>query len=554
MSELKFGRRNFLKVGSAAVAAAALSVGASAAAPAVEEENCIIRKKAAAAPEMVLQLDNPLVEVKGGILRGFIDRGITTFRGIPYATAERFGLPQQVAAWNGPKDCYIYGGMCPQDPMTLSAAELLNPHCFWPMEENCQKLNVWTKDTTGKKPVMFWIHGGGYSSGSCIEQPCYDGHNLCANGDVVVVSINHRLNCLGFLDLSAYGDEYKYSGNLGMIDIIAALQWVKNNIAQFGGDPDNVTVFGQSGGGRKILNLMAMPAANGLFHKVIGESCGPSGVSQSDAQKVAELTFAELGLENGDVEALKTMDYDKLRLAATAAQNKATAALGHSVGWFPVIDGDCLPANIWKDGPGEIGKDIPMIIGNVFAEVSTNAFGTVMAGAPSKNSFTAEQVDAQIRGTYGDKADAVIEAFKKAYPNKPIVDVLYVALASYRGEEIEVLKHRGAQGAPTWNYIFSYEFPTLGGLLPWHCSELPFVFGNVGLHSQANGATPEGYKLSEKMLQAWANFAYTGNPGSIGKVKWPAYTEAEGACMMIEPDAYVGYHHDSELRKIALGL
>ncbi len=565
----KVSRRNFMKssilagAAAAALAGGALPASAAAAQP-LEEENCLsaltdLFKKKEEPARMVLQMDEPIVQTAAGAVRGFIDRGIYTFRGIPYATAGRFELPRRPSAWEGVRTCCVYGPQCPQTASSLSDAEILNPHVFWLSGENCQTLNVWSAETSpeAKKPVMVWLHGGGFSTGSAIEMPCHDGHNLCENGDVVVVSINHRLNCLGFLDLSAYGVQYAYTGNLGMLDIITALEWVRDNIAQFGGDPNNVTLFGQSGGGRKILTLMQMPAAKGLFHKVICESCGVSGVPQLDSKMTARYTFAQLGLADGDVEALKTVPYEQLLAAATAAQTQAGQELGRTIGWYPVYDGKLLPANAWKNG-GDVSAEIPMIIGNVFAEVTTNAFSLVMGGDGAKNSWDEATVEQKLAEKFGDKKDAVVAAFRKAYPNKPIVDALFVTLDGYRAEELEVLAVRGASyaagGAPTYNYIFTYEFPTLGGLLPWHCSEVPFVFGNVELHAQGNGATDEGLALSEKMLGAWTTFAHTGDPNHRGMTNWPAYTADQGACLLLEPGMYVGYHHDRELRAAALGV
>lgn len=552
--EFKFGRRSFLKASGVTAAAAAFTAYAGlSSAPTADA--CIPNLfSGASSDEIVFSIDSPIVQIESGRIRGFVDNGIYTFRGVPYASASRFELPHKPDAWSGIRNTVIYGGMCPQVPMTVSDADILNPHTFWPMDENCLKLNVWSNNLTGKKPVMFWIHGGGYSTGSCIEQPCYDGHNLCEKGDVVVVSINHRLNSLGFLDLSAYGEEYKYSGNLGMLDIVAALEWVRDNIAQFGGDPGNVTVFGQSGGGRKILNLLAMPSAGGLFHKCICQSCGPSGVTPADAQLVAKLTFEELNIPEGDVEALAALDYEKLRIASEAAQTKATAQLGHSVGWYPVVDGDCLPANIWiGDGIPTQGSDIPMIIGSCFGELTTNALSVVLGGDGYKNTWDEATVDQKLTAAYGDKKDAVVAAFKKAYPNKPIVDALFVALAGYRADTKAILKKRAEQAAPVYNYVFSYEFPVLGGILPWHCSDLPFVFGNVSKHGMSNGATKEGHALEDIMLGAWAAFAYTGNPNHKGMIEWPAYTNEGGAAMIFEPNCRIAYHHDDELFSAVMG-
>lgn len=197
-------------------------------------------------------------------------------------------------------------------------AELMVPHRYWPMDEHCQNLNIWTKvlDKNAKKPVLVWLHGGGYFAGSSIEQVAYDGHNMCMEGDVVVVSINHRLNILGYLDLSPFGEKYYNSGNAGHADMVAALQWVHDNIAVFGGDPDNVTIFGQSGGGMKVADLMQIPAADGLFHKslimsgVADENLLPS--SRGNGEAIVTAMLNELGWTKEEVEKLETIPYAQL--------------------------------------------------------------------------------------------------------------------------------------------------------------------------------------------------------------------------------------------------
>ncbi len=227
---------------------------------------------------------------------------IFTFKGIPYATSERFTAPQKPAPWSVTRSSMSYGPVCPTDPTTTvnDAFEFAFNHNLGYANEHCQTLNVWTqKLNDGKKrPVMVWLHGGGFTAGSSIELPSYDGENLAKKGDVVLVSINHRLNILGFLDLSAYGDKYKNSGNAGLADIVAALQWVKQNIDQFGGDPDNVTIFGQSGGGGKVTCMMNTPVAKGLFHKAIVESGSyvTSFTEKAVSQRLAAALMQQLHL------------------------------------------------------------------------------------------------------------------------------------------------------------------------------------------------------------------------------------------------------------------
>ncbi len=214
-------------------------------------------------------LKPPVVQVKSGKLRGYMDGKTYTFLGIPYASAERFELPQPVKPWEGTKNAQAWGPVCPIPEMTAPGVdEFVFPHRYWLQNEHCQVLNIWTQSITPgvKKPVMVWMHGGGFTNGSSMEAYAYDGRNLSEYGDVVVVSLNHRLNILGTLDLSAYGPEYANSRYTGTADPVAALQWVHDNIETFGGDPGNVTIFGQSGGGGKVVRMLT-PAAQGLFHK-----------------------------------------------------------------------------------------------------------------------------------------------------------------------------------------------------------------------------------------------------------------------------------------------
>ena len=214
-----------------------------------------------------------VVETTQGKIRGYEYRNLSVFKGVPYAQAKRFHAPEPVEPWEGVLDTTSFGYVCPLLDMPKPNGELLVPHRYWIMNENCQNLNIWTPGCDDKaRPVMVWLHGGGFAAGSAIEHIAYEGENMAIHGDVVVVTINHRLNVLGFCDLSAFGEEYANSGNAGMDDIIAALQWIHDNIAKFGGDPANVTLFGQSGGGAKITTLLQMPAADGLFAKGINMS------------------------------------------------------------------------------------------------------------------------------------------------------------------------------------------------------------------------------------------------------------------------------------------
>ena len=261
-----------------------------------------------------------------GRVAGYIENGIYTYKGSPYAEAARYEEPHAPKAWQGIRSSRSYGPCCPQEFRSTWLMDNAAYSSRWDdgyPGEDCQRVNIWTPGLDGKKrPVMVWIHGGGFSTGSGQEQPAYDGNSLAKKGDVVVVSLNHRLNVLGFLNLSSFGPRYRHSANLGILDIIEALKWVKNNIAYFGGDPENITIFGQSGGGRKVSTLCCTPRAQGLFEKAIVQSgSGATFMMDKYSKQIGELTVKYLGLDASTVDSIKTVPYARL----LAAGNKACA-------------------------------------------------------------------------------------------------------------------------------------------------------------------------------------------------------------------------------------
>src|SRR5215472_1907406 len=303
---------------------------------------------AAGAPAVAPNLNPPVLELKSGKLRGLREGKTFSFLGIRYAEAERFGPPKAVQAWDGIKNEQVWGPICPSpEQTTVSGDELVFPHRYFIANEHCQYLNVWTQNPNAaqKKPVMVWMHGGGFTNGSSMESYAYDGRTLSEFGDVVVVSVNHRLNILGTLDLSAYGSQYTNSRQTGMADLVAALQWVHENIDRFGGDPGKVMIFGQSGGGGKVIRLMHMPEAKGLFHRVSAQSGGNNNYRGSDVaanikaqQTIAAHVLKQLNLTSSDIDKLKTIPYYTLITAGTAAMRTAAQELGvaNIGGWNPI--------------------------------------------------------------------------------------------------------------------------------------------------------------------------------------------------------------------------
>lgn len=502
-----------------------------------------------------------VVDTDAGKLMGALYQGIYNFRGVRYAQAKRFMPPEAVAPWDGIKPALHYGQNCPIPPMdSVANDEQFNPHRYLPQSEDCLFLNVWTPgiNDRGSRPVMVWIHGGGYTNGSAIEQVAYDGHNLSKKGDVVVVSLNHRLNVLGFLDLSAYGPAYKYSGNVSIMDLVAALQWVHDNIARFGGDPGNVTIFGQSGGGAKVASLMGDPAAQGLFQKGIVESgaFGSPVTDQASSRMVARFTLQNLALTGEQVDQLQTVPYSELLAAGTKALQQAADAGAANARWSPVLDGDYFPVNPVDpagDGWAPQAKAIPLLIGNVL-----NEFTTVITNPPAalyadnKNDWSDQKAREMLTKRFGDKADAVAKAFLEAYPGKTLADAYFVD-TMFRPGTIRWADAKAEQGgAPVYSYMFTKESPVMGGIaMAYHCSELPYVFDNVGLVPQATGGDAAAFALADTMSSAWVSFARTGNPSTSGLPDWPAYTASARATMILDDVSRVADDPDGALMQAA---
>lgn len=485
--------------------------------------------------------NDPIVQTKAGKLRGFFLNGTAIFQGIRYAQGKRFHMPESVAPWEGVKNALAYGYVCPLIEQDEPSIEVMIPHRYWPMDENCQYLNIWTPslDENAKKPVMVWLHGGGFYAGSSIEQVAYDGENLSKYGDVVVVSLNHRLNLLGYLDLSAFGEEYANSGNVGTADIVAALQWIQDNIASFGGDPGNVTLFGQSGGGMKVWTLMQTPAADGLFHKGIIQSGYMGGFMDdgvTDNRSLVEAMLKELKLSS--VKDLETVPYSALAAAYTKTA-PGVAASGGAV--------DCVPhANGWFAGePLKVGfrnhaKTIPVLIGTVLGEFSfMPALDPAVKADPKK-------LDALLARRYGKQAQEIKELFHKAYPDKDISNSLFVD-SLFRAPTMDFIKEKSKHSeSETYSYQFTYTFPFDDGHIAWHCCEIPYCFHNTKLVPVCNeeGVTE---RLEQQICDAWLNFARTGKPGSQLLPQWPACTPDTENCMIFDRSCQVVQNHDHAL-------
>ena len=491
----------------------------------------------AAAANAGPNLNPPVVEIKGGKLRGIREGKTSSFLGIRYAEAERFGQPKPVQPWTGIKNAQVWGPVCPApEQTTVSGDELVFPHRYFVANEHCQYLNVWTQNLTpaAKKPVMVWMHGGGFTNGSSMESYAYDGRSLSEFGDVVVVSVNHRLNILGTLDLSAYGAQYANSRQTGMADLVVSLEWVRDNIASFGGDPGNVMIFGQSGGGGKVVRLLHMPAAKGLFHKVAAQSGGNNNYRTSDVaasikaqQTIAAHTLKNLNLTSADIDKLKAVPYTALITAGAAALRSAAQELGGgNLGWNPIADDQYVMREFceWAD-------TVPLMAGAVFSEMQ----GTLTRGDGRKNDWSQKEVDEQLATAFGDKKSDIVTEFKQAFPRKKVQDVIYYAGGSRPGVKTLLARKLESTKVPVYNYLFAWEYPINGGITSFHCAELAFCFHALSVPQikTATGGGPVAMALQDKVAQAWVNFAKTGNPSQPG-LEWKPYTKTDPQAMVFD--------------------
>lgn len=510
--------------------------------------------------QALVRSDAPVVKTKKGRIAGIKKEGVYLFRGIKYADAERFHMPEETEAWEGVKEAVTYGYACPEMVTPIAQDGFLIPHYYVPQDENCQYLNIWTPsvDENAKKPVMVWMHGGGWTTGSAVEQCAYDGEELSRFGDVVVVSFNHRHNCLGGLDLSSFGEEYAMSGYCGLGDVILLLRWVKEHIGAFGGDCENIMVFGQSGGAAKILYAMQCPEADGLFQKAAIDSGGikeqivPDGWTKKRlAQRLGELTAEYLGLTPDTICQIETVPYWDLADAAMKAEAQLVKESGmkQPYRYEPVEDGKFVISSTLKDGFRPETGNIPMMIGNVFGEAHSNIRSHNVIGNGNEGEWSMEMIRAHCREKFGDMSDAVLNEFMKVYPENHPSDVLYMDYEERDGQ-LGLVRRRAAMGADVWNWLFKKKSPICGGIAAWHCSELPFIFHNASYIEAAFEPEVSGY-LEEVMAGAWVSFARTGNPNDGEKVpEWQKVTKESTATMIFDRQCELRTDHDILLRAL----
>ncbi len=466
-----------------------------------------------------------VANVRAGKIAGVRANGVHVFKGIPYGAdtrARRFRPALPPEKWKRIRDALDYGPACPQRNIAERTSE------------DCLYLNVWTPGLRdgAKRPVLVYFHGGEFSSGSG-SSPLYDGTRLCTRGDVVVVTVNHRLNIFGHLYLARLaGPEYAVSGNVGILDLVRALQWVRDHAEEFGGDPSCVTVFGQSGGGAKIATLMAMPAAKDLFHRAVtmsGQQVTASGPRGATLR--AKACLETLELEPRNVSALLELDTDAL---VEATQTKDPTLYERSVYFGPVLDLDALPRHpFYPDAPQQ-SAHIPMIIGNTLDE--TRAFH---GRDPGIHELTWDELPERLLpALHVDiEPEHVIAEYRRWYPQLSATEVFFAATTagrSWRAAVIE-LELRAKQGANTYAYQLNYRSPLEGGRYgAMHTMDIPLIFDNIAQPRSLTGTTPEAQRTADAMSEALIAFARTGNPKHDGIPEWRPYTLPERATMLFD--------------------
>ncbi len=508
----------------------------------------------------VVSDQGPTVETTAGSVRGYRSGEIHTFKGVPYGGptggANRFMPPTKAELWSGVRSTLAYGYLCPQIDRAPASDETRFMFAWdeGRADEDCLNLNVWTPglDSSpgngGRRPVMVWFHGGGYVQGSSQELAAYDGENLSRRGDVVVVSVNHRLGVLGFLNLATVGGEkYAASANAGQLDLVASLEWVRDNIANFGGDPGNVTIFGQSGGGVKVAVLMAMPSAKGLFHRALVQS--GSALRMTECENSARLAggvLSELGIDASQLDQLHSLPVRSLVEASAAALQKVPAGAERSrlgMGWQPTVDGGALPAHPFEPAAPAMSADIPMMIGTTKNERALGLF------TPKLEVLTDDEVKVRLTSTFGERTERVYSAYRSNFPSaKPIE--LWEMILSPRTNAVKQAERKTGQGAaPAYLYWFARQSPILDGRArAFHCSELPFMFNNTDRAATMTGGGPEARALGELMSDAWISFARSGNPNHGGMANWPAFTPEHGETMVFDTNSKVVNDPDREAR------
>jgi para-nitrobenzyl esterase len=503
-----------------------------------------------------------VAQTTNGKVRGFVLRNISTFRGIPYGAdtsgKNRFMPPQKPEPWTEIRPTLWWGNSAPQNMDNRYADQYTAFSDHWnydDVSEDCLRINVWTPSLTDskKRPVMFWIHGGGFTNGNSIEQDGYNGENLSRSADIVFCSVNHRLGPLGFTNLAGVGgSKYAASGNVGMLDLVAALEWVRDNISNFGGDPSNVTIMGQSGGGAKVCTLTAMPSAKGLFHKaVVLSGASLRSGEKEPSEKLGSYVLREAGLYASDIDKLQTLTWKEYLALASKAVTRYRQESGTMTGggFSPFVDGTIIPQHPYFQVAAPTAAFVPMIICSTFNEQSPSRFDSKL------ESISLDEVKKRVReragfgAGFGDKSNEVVDSYVKAFPDKKPIEI-WSLISSNRKNAVTLANVKSKQTAPVYIAWFGFQPPLFDNRMrAFHCVDICFWFNNTDLMYTHTGGGSKPRKLAAKMSSALVQFMKTGNPNGGGLPQWPKYTEDKGETMVLDNAPVVKNDPDREARK-----
>lgn len=513
--------------------------------------------KAAGDEQVLFVGDNiAIAKTEHGKVRGFILRGVHQFLGVPYGAdtsgKNRFMPPQKPTAWTDIRPALWWGNSAPQ----IMEKRYANPYAsfvdHWnydDVSEDCLKLNVWTPALdTQKRPVIVWLHGGGFVNGNAIEQDGYHGENISRMGNVVFCSINHRLGALGYTHLKAAGG-HSASGNVGNLDMVAALEWVKNNIANFGGDPNNVTIIGQSGGGAKVTTLMNMPSAKGLFHKAVALSGSSlAGTNKEYAEKLGLKVMEEAGLKPGEIDKLQQIpwrEYIDIANRATEKMSDEAKKMGiQRGGYSPVGDGVTLKDGAFFTDASHFSADIPLMICSTFHEQNPDRTDA------SLESISLADVKEKIKSRFGDKTSDIVDAYARNFPKARPIEIWALIVSSRKNVVATADAKVSQRKAPVYVAWFGWQPPLFDGRMrAFHCDDICFWFSNTDLMLTHTGGGKRPRALSEKMAGSFLNFVKTGNPNGGGLPNWKPYTTQNGETMILDDTSALANDPDREARK-----